>query len=80
VAAVYGIPLLMYSNKVGWAMPGAMDEYGFAIGDTLYPAITAGLVTGTILLVLMVTTFVSYLPTRRIAKLEPTEALRGRMR
>jgi len=79
VAAVYGIPLLMYSNKVGWAMPGAMDSYGFAIGDTLYPAITAGLVVGTVLLVLFVTTIVSYLPTRRIAKLEPTEALRGRM-
>ena len=80
VAAVYGIPLLLYSNKVGWAMPGAMDSYGFAIGDTLYPAITAGLVTGTVLLVLAVTTIVSYLPTRRIAKLEPTEALRGKMR
>jgi ABC-type lipoprotein release transport system permease subunit len=79
VAAVYGIPLLMYSNKVGWAMPGAMDSYGFAIGDTLYPAITAGLVTGTILLVLVVTTIVSFLPTRRIARLKPTEALRGKM-
>ncbi len=79
VAAVYGIPLLMYSNKVGWSMPGAMDSYGFAIGDTLYPAITAGFVTGTILLVLFVTTIVSFLPTRRIAKLEPTEALRGKM-
>ncbi len=79
VAAVYGIPLLMYSNKVGWAMPGAMDSYGFAIGDTLYPAITAGLVAGTVLLVLAVTTIVSFLPTRRIAKLDPTEALRGKI-
>jgi len=79
VAAVYGIPLLMYSNKVGWSMPGAMDSYGFAIGDTLYPAITAGLVVGTVLLVLVVTTFVSFLPTRKIAKLEPTEALRGKI-
>jgi ABC-type lipoprotein release transport system permease subunit len=80
VAAVYGIPILIYSNKVGWAMPQAMDSYGFAIGETLYPAITAGLVVGTVLLVLAVTTIVSYLPTRRIARLEPTEALRGRMR
>lgn len=79
VAAVYGIPILMYSNKVGWTMPGAMDSYGFAIGDTLYPAITAGLVVGTVLLVLLVTTFVSFLPTRKIAKLEPTEALRGKI-
>jgi ABC-type lipoprotein release transport system permease subunit len=79
VAAVYGIPLLMYSNKVGWAMPAATDSYGFAIGDTLYPSITAGLVVGTVLLVFAVTTIVSFLPTRKIAKLEPTEALRGKM-
>jgi putative ABC transport system permease protein len=79
VAAVYGIPILMYSNKVGWTMPGAMDSYGFAIGDTLYPAITAGLVVGTIVLVLLVTTIVSFLPTRKIAKLDPTEALRGKV-
>jgi len=31
------------------------------------------------LLVLIVTTIVSYLPTRRIAKLKPTDALRGKM-
>lgn len=80
VATIYGVPLLIYSNKVGWAMPDAMDSYGFAIGETLYPAITAGLVVGTVLLVLAVTTIVSFLPTRRIAKLEPTEALRGRLR
>jgi ABC-type lipoprotein release transport system permease subunit len=28
---------------------------------------------------LAVTTIVSYLPTRRIARLEPTDALRGRL-
>ena len=78
VAAVYGIPLLLYSNKVGWSMPGAMDSYGFAIGDTLFPSYTAGLVVGTVLLVLVVTTIVSFLPTRKISHLEPTEALRGR--
>lgn len=78
VAAVYGIPLLLYSNKVGWSMPGAMDSYGFAIGDTLFPSYTAGLVIGTIILVLVVTTIVSFLPTRKISHLEPTEALRGK--
>jgi ABC-type lipoprotein release transport system permease subunit len=78
VAAVYGIPLLLYSNKVGWSMPGAMDSYGFAIGDTLFPSYTAGLVVGTVILVLVVTTIVSFLPTRKISHLEPTEALRGK--
>jgi ABC-type lipoprotein release transport system permease subunit len=35
-------------------------------------------VLGTTVLVLIVTTIVSFLPTRRIAKLKPTDALRGR--
>jgi ABC-type lipoprotein release transport system permease subunit len=79
VAAVYGIPLLAWIARTGWAMPGDVDSYGFAIGEKLFPAYSAGLVVGTTALVLLVTTVVSFLPTRRIAKLKPTDALRGRM-
>ena len=43
------------------------------------PSYGAGLVAGTTLLVLLTTTIVRFLPTRRIAKLKPTDALRGRM-
>jgi putative ABC transport system permease protein len=79
VAAAYGIPLLAWIAKTGWAMPGDVDSYGFAIGDKLFPTYSAGLVAGTTVLVLLVTTVVSFLPTRRIAKLKPTDALRGRL-
>jgi ABC-type lipoprotein release transport system permease subunit len=78
VAAVYGIPLLAWIARTGWAMPANVDSYGFAIGERLFPSFGAGLVAGTTLLVLVVTTIVSFLPTRRIARLKPTEALRGR--
>jgi ABC-type lipoprotein release transport system permease subunit len=78
VAAVYGIPLLAWIARTGWAMPANVDSYGFAIGERLFPSFGAGLVAGTTLLVLLVTTIVSFLPTRRIARLKPTEALRGR--
>ncbi|MCK7540480.1 MAG: hypothetical protein MZV63_61110 [Marinilabiliales bacterium] len=36
-------------------------------------------ITGTVLIVMLVTTIVSYWPSRKIAKLNPTDALRGRM-
>jgi putative ABC transport system permease protein len=78
VAALYGIPLLTWYAGQGWALPEGMDSYGFAIGEKLFPVYSAGLVAGTTLLVLVITTVVSFLPTRRIAKLKPTEALRGR--
>ena len=78
VAAIYGIPLLVMFAKHGWTLPQAMDSYGFAIGEKLFPTYSAGLIFGTTVLVLITTTIVSFLPTRKIAKLKPTEALRGR--
>jgi len=79
VAAVYGIPLLAYVATTGFELPQATDTIGFAIGEKLFPTYSAALVIGTALLVLLVTTIVSFLPTRRIADLKPTDALRGRM-
>ena len=79
VAALYGIPLLTWYAGQGWALPAGMDSYGFAIGEKLFPVYSAGLVAGTTLLVLVITAIVSFLPTRKIAKLKPTEALRGRV-
>jgi ABC-type lipoprotein release transport system permease subunit len=79
VAALYGIPLLVYFAKKGWALPDSTDSYGFAIGEKLFPTYSVGLVLGTMVLVMFITTIVSFLPTRKIAKLKPTDALRGKM-
>ena len=78
-ALIYGGPLIGYIASVGFGLPASTDSFGFAMGDRIYPVFTLGLIIGTILLVLTVTTIVSYLPTRRIAKLNPTDALRGKL-
>jgi ABC-type lipoprotein release transport system permease subunit len=78
VAALYGIPLLAYTAMHGFLLPNATDTLGFAIGEKLFPAYSPLLVIGTIVLVCLVTTVVSFIPTRKIAKLKPTDALRGR--
>jgi putative ABC transport system permease protein len=77
--ALYGIPLLAYATRIGFPLPAAMDQAGVSLGERIYPAYGAALVAGTTALVLVVTTIVSYLPTRRIARLKPTDALRGRL-
>jgi len=79
VAAIYGIPFLVWFSKTGWALPEATEDFGFALGEKLFPVYSIGLVVGTVALVLMVTTIVSFLPTRKIARLKPTDALRGKM-
>jgi len=79
VAALYGIPLLAFAANTGFRLPNAADTLGFAIGERLFPSYTPPLVIGTTILVCLVTTIVSFLPTRKIAHLKPTDALRGKM-
>ena len=78
-AAIYGTPLLILFAKYGISMPEAVDSFGFAMGTKLLPSYSVGLVLGTVVIVMITVTIVSYLPTREIAKLKPTEALRGKI-
>ncbi|MGE4415223.1 MAG: ABC transporter permease [Bacteroidales bacterium] len=79
VSAIYGIPFLAWQAKSGWTIPVEASDYGMAMAQTLYPIYTTGLVTSTILIVVLTTTIVSYWPSRKIAKMNPTEALRGKI-
>jgi len=80
VGAIYGIPLLIWQAKVGYSMPiDSTEQLGMAIAETIYPVYSLGLIVSTVLIVFIVTTIVSYLPTRRISKLKPTDAIRGKM-
>jgi ABC-type lipoprotein release transport system permease subunit len=79
VGAIYGLPLLIYMAKHGWILPADQaDSFGLALNQALYPAYSLGLVAMTILLVLAATTVVSFLPTRKIVTLKPTDALKGK--
>ncbi|MDP8268050.1 MAG: FtsX-like permease family protein [Candidatus Tenebribacter davisii] len=80
MGAVYGIPLLNHFQKVGMQLGANAKEWGLSgLDDALYPVYGWKLVLGTVILVLVTITIVSYLPTRKIAKLKPTDALRGKM-
>jgi putative ABC transport system permease protein len=79
VGALYGIPLIAYVAKTGFELPGAADSFGIAMGEKLFPIYSGPLIVGTTILVCVVTTVVSYLPARKIARLKPTDALRGRL-
>lgn len=80
VGAIYGIPLLAWQAKTGYSMPvDSTEEFGMAIAEKIYPVYSIGLIVATISIVFLVTTIVSYLPTRRISKLKPTDAIRGKI-
>jgi ABC-type lipoprotein release transport system permease subunit len=79
LSALYGLPLLTWQAKAGYTMPMEGSEFGIAMAKTLYPVFSAGLVVSTVLLVMIVTAIVSYWPSRRIARMNPTDALRGKL-
>ena len=79
LAAIYGIPLLYWQSLKGWTMPEGTDSFGMTIAETIYPVYTFSLIIGTTLVVLITTTIVSYIPSRRISKMNPTDAIRGKI-
>ena len=80
LGAIYGIPLLAWQAKTGYSMPvDSTEEFGMALAERIYPVYSIGLIVATISIVFLVTTIVSYLPTRRISKLKPTDAIRGKI-
>jgi putative ABC transport system permease protein len=79
LGAVYGIPLLALQSIKGIALPVSGADYGIAMAARLYPHYSIGLIIITILIVMLTTTLVSYWPARKIAKMKPTDALRGKI-
>lgn len=79
LGAVYGIPIFILTAVKGISSLQASDSMGIGLPPTIYPSYGLGLVLGTTLLVFFTVTLVSVIPTRKIVKLKPTDALRGKM-
>jgi len=79
VAAVYGVPFFILQAHAGMKIPMDTSEFGMAIAPVMYPIYSVSLIVSTTLIVLLTTAIVSYWPSRKIAKMNPTEALRGKI-
>lgn len=79
LAALYGYPLLSAFARTGWKMPEAFDSFGIALGERLVPVFTGGIIIGTVILIMSLTAIVSFMPARRLSRLRPTDALRGKL-
>jgi putative ABC transport system permease protein len=79
LGSAYGIPIFSYLQKHGIPIPKASDSYGLAVADKIIPVYSIGMILSTVVLVVVSATIVSYFPTRRISKMKPTDALRGKI-
>ena len=71
-------PVLWYFGVYGIPLPIDYTEMGMIMAKRLIPVYTVGLVVSTTILVSIIVLIVSYLPSRRIARMKPTDALRGK--
>jgi ABC-type lipoprotein release transport system permease subunit len=79
LGAIPGIPFLYWMAKQGYAMPAGSDSMGLPIAEVIYPVYSIGLVLSVMLIVVITTTIVSFLPSRKISKMNPTEAIKGKL-
>ena len=78
---IVGIPLFVYLATTGIAFPTTTmaQDMGVAISDRIFPVFGVQLVLGTVLLVVIAATIVSFLPARKIARMNAVEALKGKL-
>lgn len=79
LGTVWGMPLLKWIQYNGIPMPKGTDQAGIAIADKIIPLYSAGMIMSTVILVVLSSLIVSYLPARKISKMKPTDALRGKL-
>lgn len=77
VGAAYGIPFFMWLDTIG--MSFGTQDYGITIAERIYPYYSVGLIVTTLILVVLSATIVSYLPARKISKMKPTDAIKGKL-
>jgi ABC-type lipoprotein release transport system permease subunit len=76
--AIWGTPLLYLLSKNGFAMPKGSEGYGFTLAEKIFPVYGAGTIIITAVVIMLATTIVSFIPSRKIARMKPTDALRGK--
>ena len=72
-------PILWYFAVYGIPLPLDYSDMGLIIAKRLIPVYTMGLLISTTTIISIIVLIVSYIPSRRIAKMKPTDALRGKM-
>ncbi|MCB9252002.1 MAG: FtsX-like permease family protein [Flavobacteriales bacterium] len=79
LGTLYGIPLFRYFTRIGLSIPEASQNAGVTVADVIYPIYTLKLILTTILIIIISATLVSFIPARKISKMDPVAALKGKL-
>lgn len=78
-AAIWGTPLLYLFAKTGLPMPEAYTNIGLPLGEAIYPVYKITSLIKTIILLIILSAIISYIPAQKIAKQNIVYALKGKI-
>ena len=71
-------PILFYFGENGIPLPIDYSEMGILVAKKLVPVYSLSLIISTMVLISIIVLIVSYIPSRKISRMKPTDALRGK--
>lgn len=79
VGCIVGFPIFWLLSKYGIKFPDFYQDMGITFPTHLFPVFGLQLIVTTILLVVISATIVSFLPARKISKMNPVLAIKGKL-
>lgn len=79
LAAIVGVPLGLWLKSTGVSFGQATEAMNINMAQTIYPVFGTSLILGTVIIIAGMSALVSYIPARKIARMEPTLALKGKI-
>jgi putative ABC transport system permease protein len=79
VGSIYGIPLCVYYAVKGIPLNMDSSQFGMVMADKMYPVFNSESILKVVVFIVIITAVISYFPARKIAKMKPTDAIRGKV-
>ena len=79
LGCIVGVPFLKYLENIGIGMPEAVKEMGLPMAKRTFPDYGWHLIIVTAILLIISVTLVSFMPARKISKMDPVNALKGKL-
>jgi len=79
VGCIVGFPIFWWLSTKGIQLPDFYQDMGITFPTRLFPVFGLQLIITTILLVVISATIVSFIPARKISKMNPVLALKGKL-
>lgn len=77
--AIWGFPFLYWFRKTGIALPESYTEIGLGVHETMLPIYNPGTIMTSIVIILLLSVLISWIPSRKISKSNMVEALKGKI-